>query len=84
MKSHYEEAATINKQEIQNLKKTLEKAQNHCQVITDNVHILLQTNRERFTAQLQAALDKGWMAWATQAAELHTYRADWENRRKEG
>ena len=24
------------------------------------------------------------MAWASQAAELHTYHADWENRKKEG
>ena len=24
------------------------------------------------------------MAWAAHAAELHTYRADWENRKKEG
>ena len=24
------------------------------------------------------------MAWAAQAAELHTHHADWENRRKEG
>ena len=29
-------------------------------------------------------MDKGWMAWAAQAAELHTYRADFENRKKEG
>ena len=29
-------------------------------------------------------MDKGWEAWAVQAAELHTYRADWENRKKEG
>ena len=29
-------------------------------------------------------MDKGWEAWAAQAAELHTYRADWENRKKEG
>ena len=33
---------------------------------------------------LQAALDKGWPGWAMQVAELHTYRADWENRHKEG
>ena len=58
--------------------------QTHSQTITDNVCVLLQTNCERFTTQLKAALDKGWTAWATQAAELHTYRADWENRRKEG
>ena len=29
-------------------------------------------------------MDKGWTAWAAQAAELHTYRADFENRKKEG
>ena len=29
-------------------------------------------------------MDKGWETWAAQAAELHTYRADWENRKKEG
>ena len=34
--------------------------------------------------QLKTTLDKGWMAWAAQAAELHIYRADGENRRKEG
>ena len=73
MKNNYEEAVAVSKQEIENLKKTLEEAQNRCQVITDNVSILRQTNRERFTAQLQATLDKGWMVWATQAAELHTY-----------
>ena len=83
MNNHYEEAAATNKQEIENLKNTLEEAQKRCQVITDNVCVLLQTNRERFTAQLQAVLDKGWMAWATQVAELHTCRADWENCRKE-
>ena len=33
---------------------------------------------------MKAALDKGWMAWAMHEAELHTYRVDWENRRKEG
>ena len=33
---------------------------------------------------MKTALDKGWTAWAEQAAELHIYRADGENRRKEG
>ena len=33
--------------------------------------------------QLKTTLDKGWMAWVMQAVELHTYRADVENRRKE-
>ena len=84
MKSTYEEAAAVSQQEIANLKKSVEEALNHSQAITDNVCTLLQTNRERFTAQLKMALDKGWMAWATQLAKLHAYRPDWENRRKDG
>ena len=84
MKSHYEEAAAVNKRKIENRKKALDEAQHRSHAITDNVHILLQTNWEKFTAQLRTALDKGWTAWAAQAAELHTCRADWENRRKEG
>ena len=84
MRSTYEEATAVSKQEIENLKKTVEEACNRCQAITDDVRILLQTNRERFTVQLKPVLDKGWMAWAAQAAELHTYWTDWENWRKDG
>ena len=84
MKSTYEEATAVNQQEIANLKKSVAEARNRYQAITDNVHILLQMNRERFTAQLKTTLDKGWTAWASQAAKLHAYRADWENRRKDG
>ena len=39
---------------------------------------------ERFTHQLKAALDRGWAEWAKQAAELHTYRDNQENREIEG
>ena len=79
MKTHHEEAATAYKQEVVNLKNALQEAQNSSQAITENVRIVLQTNREKFLAQLKTVLDKGWMAWATQAAELHSYQADWEN-----
>ena len=84
MKKHYEDAVTAYKEEILSLKKALHEAQNHSQVIKENVRIVLQTHRDKFLAQLKTAMDKGWMAWAAQAAELHTYRADWEDRRKEG
>ena len=84
MKSCYEEATMANKRKIENLKKALDKVQARIQTITDNVRVLLQTNRERFTTQLKAMLDKGWAAWTTHAVELHTYWADWENRRKQG
>ena len=30
---------------------------------------------------LKTAMDKGWMAWAAQAVELHTYLTDFENRK---
>ena len=84
MKSHYEEATMANKREIENLTKSLDEAQNLSQTITNNIRVLLQTNHEQSTAQLKAALDKGWTAWVTQAAELHTYQVNWENLRKEG
>ena len=71
MKSHYEEATMANKREIENLTKSLDEAQNLSQTITNNIRVLLQTNHEQSTAQLKAALDKGWTTWATQVAELH-------------
>ena len=83
MKKQYEEATTLYKQEILNMKIALQEAQSPSQAIKEKVHIILQTNREKFSAQLKIAMDKGWMSWAAQVAELHTYRADWENR-KEG
>ena len=84
MKEQYDQAAALYKQEIADVKNTLQTAQNHLEVVRHNIRSVLQTNRERFTAQIKAAMDKGWEAWAAQAAELHTYRADWENRKKEG
>ena len=84
MKEQYDQAAALYKQEIADVKNTLQTAQNHLEVVRHNTRSVLQTNRERFTAQIKAAMDKGWEAWAAQAAELHTYRADWENRKKEG
>ena len=84
MKGHYEETMAANKRKIENLKKALEDLQAHSHLQTGRIRTLLQTNWERFTMQLQVTLDKGWAGWVTQVAELHTYRADWENWRKEG
>ena len=84
MKKQYEEATTTYKQEILTLRNALQEEQNHSRVIIENVRIVLQTNREKFSAQLKTVKDKGWMVWAAQAAELHIYRVDWENQKKEG
>ena len=86
MKEQYDHASALYKQEIGDIKNALQNAQNaqnHAQAIKDNIRIVLQANREKFSAQLKAAMDKGWEAWAAQAAELHTYRVDGENRKKE-
>ena len=64
MKKHLEDALTAYKQEILNLKKTLHEEQNLSQVTKEHVRIVLQTHRDKFTALLKAAMDKGWMAWA--------------------
>ena len=50
MKSLYEEVAMANKRKIENLKKAMDEAQTRSQTITDNVRVLLQTNREQFMA----------------------------------
>ena len=34
--------------------------------------------------QMKEALHKGWAGWTKHVAELHTFRADQENRLKEG
>ena len=84
MKSHYEEAVATHKRKIENIKKALDESQAHSQLLMDRIRTLLQANREWFTTQVKLAFYKGWAAWVTQAVELHTYRADWENGRKEG
>ena len=84
MKEQYDQAVAIYKQEIGDVKNALQNAQNHLEAVRHNTRSVLQTNREKFSAQIKPTLDNGWEAWAAQAAELHTYRADWENRKKEG
>ena len=59
MKERYEEASALYKQEILDLKNALQHAQNHAQAVKENIRIVLQTNREKFSAQLKAAMDKG-------------------------
>ena len=84
MKGHYDEASALYKQEIRDIENALQNAQNHAQAVKENIRIVLQTNREKFFAQLKATMDKGWEAWAAQAEEVHKYRADWKNPKNEG
>ena len=48
------------------------------------IETLLHTHRGRFKRKLTKALDRGWARWTKQVAKLHTFRADHENRTKEG
>ena len=75
------EAVVANKRKIENLTKALDESQVRATLMTDRICTLLQANHEKFNTQLKVAMDKGW---ATQAAKLHTYRTDRENRRKDG
>ena len=59
MRELYDEATALYKQEIIDIKNALQHAQNHAQAVKENVRIVLQTNREKFSAQLKAAMDKG-------------------------
>ena len=59
MKEHYDEASALYKQEIGDIKNALQNTQNHAQAVKENICIILQTNREKFSAQLKAVMDKG-------------------------
>ena len=50
----------------------------------ERIRTLLHTHRGKFEQRLTEALAKGWAGWAQQAAELHTFLADHENRTKSG
>ena len=50
---------------------------------TERIHRLLNTHRGKFEKLLTEALAKGRARWAQQAAELHTFRVDHENRAKQ-
>ena len=51
---------------------------------TERIRTLLHSHKDRFVRQLKEAMNRGWADWAKQATELHTFRVDKENRRKEG
>ena len=48
----------------------------------ERIRILLYSHRNKFLHELREAVERGWSDWAKQAAELHTFRADRENRLK--
>ena len=45
MKTYYEEATTVSKRKIENLKKALEDVQGRTHLNTDRIHTLLQTKQ---------------------------------------
>ena len=83
VKVRYEENVASSTNKISNLKSALEEMQTCTEMKTKCIKMLLETKRDRFSEQLQAALNRGWAEWAKQAAELHTYRADRENQQKD-
>ena len=48
------------------------------------IRILIDKQCQHLTKKVEEALGRAREEWAAQAAELHSLRADAENRRKEG
>ena len=69
---------------IDHLKMALEELWSKTEMGVERIHTLFHSQRNRFVRQLKEALDRGWASWTKQAAELHTFRADHDNRAKEG
>ena len=69
---------------INTLKTSLDELCAKTDMGTARIRTLLHTHRTNFEKLLTDALANGWARWVQQAAELHTFRADHENRAKEG
>ena len=51
---------------------------------TNQIKVLIGTNRDRFMKKVVDAMERKWEAWSAQAAKLHIFHANQENRWKEG
>ena len=69
---------------IKALKLSLDELRAKTDMGIERIRTVLHTHRGKFEKQLTEALAKGWAEWVQQAAELHTFRADHENRTKAG
>ena len=84
IKLQYEVRAQGHTAKINTLKTSLDELRAKTDMGTARIRTLLHTHRAKFEKSLTDALANGWAGWAQQAAELHTFRADHENRAKEG
>ena len=84
IKLQYEVRAQGHTAKINTLKTSLDELRVKSNMGTARIRTLLHTHRTNFEKLLTNALAKGWAGWAQQAAELHTFRVDHENRAKEG
>ena len=84
MKLQYEARAQGHTAKINTLKKSLDELRAKTNMGPERIRTLLHTHRGNFEHRLTEALAKGWAGWAQQAVELHTFRADHENRTKSG
>ena len=84
IKLQYEVRAQGHTAKINTLKTSLDELRAKTDMGTVRIRTLLHTHRTNFEKLLTDALANGWAGWAQQAAELHTFRADHENRAKEG
>ena len=69
---------------ILDLRKRLGAAQFDASMTKDKVQAIVRQHRINTLKMVNESLAKGWKLWAAQAVELHTYKADRENRCKDG
>ena len=84
IKTRYELKANASASKIQHLKLSLEELKAKTEMGIERIWTLFHSHRDKFSWQLKEAMDRGWADWARQAVKFHTYRADQEDRRKEG
>ena len=69
---------------VRHLKTALDELKPKTDMGAKRIQNMLHSHRDRFLRQQKETMERGWTDWAKHVAELHTFRADQENRVKEG
>ena len=80
----YESQAAVATTIIVRLKSEKQEAEERAKLGVDRIWHIMSAWRDRTETRIKECSEKVWKEWSQQAAELQTFRADAENRRKAG
>ena len=76
MKLRYEVQLATIARKIKRLKDNEQEMQIKVEMGTERIKVLLDNHKEPFMKNVVEAMEKGWEAWSTQAAELQIFHVE--------